>query len=411
MLHPMTNNTSTNYTNEIIALIQCDDTVKEFFSSINFNQRQIISFNNGLEIANRWQKEKLNIVAIFSQSEILSVAGISLLETFQKKKFPNVPFFLIIPPRHINDNNKNLALRAGIAEVFILPLNKESIEIRANFLIAHWKEISEKNSHKRFTRYKTPFIKRVFDVFFAGLALLMLSPIFLLIYILIRLESKGPVFYYSLRVGTGYRVFKFFKFRSMYVDADKRLKDLKHLNQYNNATKAVGESAAASTDEDVYLCETCRTAGTSCQFPIYADKNQWCEKAYMDVKKTKSGSAFFKIKDDPRITKIGKFIRNTSIDELPQLWNVIIGDMSIVGNRPLPLYEAEKLTTDKYSLRFLAPAGITGLWQVEKRGGKGEMSEEERLMLDNVYAQNHSFINDIKLILKTIPALFQKENV
>jgi len=84
--------------------------------------------------------------------------------------------------------------------------------------------------------------------------------------------------------------------------------------------------------------------------------------------------------------------------------------MSIVGNRPLPLYEAEKLTTDKYALRFAAPAGITGLWQVEKRG-KGDMSEEERLMLDNTYAQNHSMVNDLKLIFKTIPALLQKENV
>ncbi|MNT92897.1 UDP-glucose:undecaprenyl-phosphate glucose-1-phosphate transferase [compost metagenome] len=84
--------------------------------------------------------------------------------------------------------------------------------------------------------------------------------------------------------------------------------------------------------------------------------------------------------------------------------------MSIVGNRPLPIYEAEKLTTDKYVLRFAAPAGITGLWQVEKRG-RGEMSEEERLILDNTYALKQSFWNDIRLILKTIPALFQKENV
>ncbi|MEO7531733.1 MAG: sugar transferase, partial [Sediminibacterium sp.] len=121
-------------------------------------------------------------------------------------------------------------------------------------------------------------------------------------------------------------------------------------------------------------------------------------------------SAFLKFKDDPRITRAGKFIRNTSIDELPQLWNVIIGDMSIVGNRPLPLYEAEKLTTDKYAPRFMAPAGITGLWQVEKRG-KGEMSEDERLILDNIYAANFNLWYDLKLILKTIPALFQKENV
>lgn len=123
-----------------------------------------------------------------------------------------------------------------------------------------------------------------------------------------------------------------------------------------------------------------------------------------------SENAFIKLKNDPRVTKVGKILRNTSIDELPQLWNVFIGDMSIVGNRPLPLYEAEKLTTDKYAMRFMAPAGITGLWQVEKRG-KGEMSSEERMMLDNSYAETHSFTNDIKLILKTIPALFQKENV
>jgi lipopolysaccharide/colanic/teichoic acid biosynthesis glycosyltransferase len=228
----------------------------------------------------------------------------------------------------------------------------------------------------------------------------------LIVYILIRLESKGPAFYYSLRVGTGYKVFKFYKFRSMYVNADKRIKDLKHLNQYNI------DAAATNTDEPVVargLCDDCLRYG-KCQYPVFADNLQFCEKEFQGNKKSKSGSAFFKIKNDPRITKVGNFIRNTSIDELPQLWNVIIGDMSIVGNRPLPLYEAEKLTTDKYILRFAAPAGITGLWQVEKRG-KGEMSEDERLMLDNQYAQTYSLKNDLKLILKTIPALFQKENV
>ena len=193
----------------------------------------------------------------------------------------------------------------------------------------------------------------------------------------------------------------------MYVNADKRLKDLKHLNQYAPAA----DEATTSKIEEEYLCDECKAAGTGCKFPIYSDTIQWCEKQYSENKKAKAGSAFFKLKDDPRITKVGKFIRNSSIDELPQLWNVIIGDMSIVGNRPLPLYEAEKLTTDKYAMRFRAPAGITGLWQVEKRGKGGDMSEEERLMLDNTYAENHSFFNDFRLIFRTIPALFQKENV
>ena len=163
-------------------------------------------------------------------------------------------------------------------------------------------------------------------------------------------------------------------------------------------------------DESPVLCDWCLESGVKCRYPVYADNYHWCEKKYSILKKASANAAFIKIKDDPRVTKVGRFLRNTSIDELPQLVNVLIGDMSIVGNRPLPLYEAEKLTTDKYALRFMAPAGITGLWQVEKRG-KGDMSEEERLMLDNDYAMNHSFFYDIWLILKTIPALFQKESV
>jgi lipopolysaccharide/colanic/teichoic acid biosynthesis glycosyltransferase len=188
----------------------------------------------------------------------------------------------------------------------------------------------------------------------------------------------------------------------MYINADQRLKDLKHLNQYD--TDSAQPTRTHANDE---LCGDCSPYG-KCQFLFFADGLTVCEKNY--DKSAAEGSAFIKIKDDPRITKIGGFIRNSSIDELPQLVNVLLGNMSVVGNRPLPIYEAEKLTTDKYTLRFRAPAGITGLWQVEKRG-KGGMSEEERLMLDNSYAINHSFKNDLRVILKTIPALLQTENV
>ena len=106
----------------------------------------------------------------------------------------------------------------------------------------------------------------------------------------------------------------------------------------------------------------------------------------------------------------GRFIRKTSIDELPQLFNILKGDMSTVGNRPLPLYEAEMLTSNDWAMRFLAPAGLTGLWQVSKRG-REDMSERERKKLDNFYAQKYSFRFDMKILLSTIPALFQKEKV
>ncbi|MGB0429103.1 MAG: sugar transferase, partial [Bacteroidia bacterium] len=133
------------------------------------------------------------------------------------------------------------------------------------------------------------------------------------------------------------------------------------------------------------------------------------QKQFKLFQEQENGGVFMKFKDDPRITKVGKFIRNTSIDELPQLFNVFLGHMSLVGNRPLPLYEAEQLTADGYVERFLAPAGLTGLWQVMQRGK--EVSMEERIEMDNEYARNYSLWYDFKIILKTFPALFQQENV
>lgn len=396
-------NTTINRT--IIALVGFDDANKLAFENCDFKGRELIYFANGIEMAAAWQNEQLPIAAVVCNSEIMAPSGLALVEALKNKGLPSVPFFLIV--NHLNKNLIKLALSSGIADVFKQPLNVERIQEKINFLTNNWTALKGDLKSTTPKTKKIELSKRIFDLVFAGGALLLLSPLFLIIYILIRLESKGPAFYYSLRVGTGYRVFRFYKFRSMYVNADQRIKDLQHLNQYN--IDAGNEVKQTETAQHQFLCEDCRSYG-KCQYPLYADKISWCEKDFRFNQKNAAGSAFFKIKNDPRITKVGNFIRNTSIDELPQLWNVIIGDMSIVGNRPLPLYEAEKLTTDKYVLRFSAPAGITGLWQVEKRG-KGDMSEDERLMLDNTYAQNHSFKNDIKLILKTIPALLQKENV
>jgi lipopolysaccharide/colanic/teichoic acid biosynthesis glycosyltransferase len=334
----------------------------------------------------------------------MGIAGANLAATLRKKRMDNIPFFLFV--EKLNDSLVKICMHAGVADVFALPLHTSQIEIRVSFIIANWDHLRKRVSNPDFPEYKTPALKRIFDIMFASMVLICLSPLLLLVMIAMKLESKGPIFYYSLRIGTGYRVFRFYKFRSMYVDADQRLKELKHLNQYGG-----GEDPTAQETTAGELCEQCKQAGaTNCRNRLFADEHLWCEKQYMHVKKKKGAAAFFKFKNDPRVTPLGNILRNTSIDELPQLWNVIKGDMSIVGNRPLPLYEAEKLTTDKHVLRFLAPAGLTGLWQVEKRG-KGKMSEEERLMLDNNYAQNHSFIYDIKLILRTIPALFQKESV
>ncbi len=252
--------------------------------------------------------------------------------------------------------------------------------------------------------YKCPLWKRVFDIAFSLLALLFLSPFLLLTTLIILIESPGPIIYKSKRVGSNYVVFDFLKFRSMYKDADRRLKEFMALNQYKELESddpiLVGDNSANSIENND-LDDTC----------FVSDDDVVSEMAFLKEKKSKEKNAFVKYENDPRITKFGKIIRKFSIDELPQLLNVLKGDMSIVGNRPLPLYEAEMLTSDQYIDRFLGPSGLTGLWQVEKRGDSGKLSPEERKQLDIFYAKNYSFWMDIKIIFKTFTAFIQKENV
>jgi lipopolysaccharide/colanic/teichoic acid biosynthesis glycosyltransferase len=206
---------------------------------------------------------------------------------------------------------------------------------------------------------KQSVVKRVIDVILALSLIILLLPAFIIIAIAIKLESRGPIFYNANRAGKGFKIFKFYKFRTMEVNADKKIEALAHLNQYNSHTEV---------------------------------------------------ARFFKIYNDPRITKVGRFLRNTSLDELPQLFNVLKGDMSLVGNRPLPLYEAATLTTNEFVERFMAPAGITGLWQIKKRG-KAEMSIDERIELDISYARRANLLYDFWIMVKTPAALFQKSDV
>jgi lipopolysaccharide/colanic/teichoic acid biosynthesis glycosyltransferase len=251
------------------------------------------------------------------------------------------------------------AFAARVADCYSPTVPFADVKLRLQYLSAY-KILNEQLKdlpEQPLQQYKIPVLKRLLDLTISICALVLLSPFFLIIAILIKLDSKGPVFYTSKRVGTGYKIFDFYKFRSMRVNADKEVENL-----------------------------------------IATSANQYGD------------SAFFKMKNDPRVTKLGNFLRNSSVDELPQLFNVVKGDMSIVGNRPLPLYEAELLTTNEWSMRFLGPAGITGLWQIIKRG-KSDMSDRERKKLDNFYNKKFSVWLDLKIILMTVPVLFQKEKV
>ena len=241
--------------------------------------------------------------------------------------------------------------------------------------------------------------KRMFDIVFSILALLFFSPLIILIAIAIKLESKGPIIYSQQRVGTGYDLFTFYKFRTMVQHADKQIGKLEGLNEYLDQLRKEGEV------NGIEECPECKKLGHPCSPLLYMDGIEICENHYLRLRKSQLlQKVFFKVKDDPRITRVGKIIRQFHFDEIPQFYNVLKGDMSVVGNRPLPLYEAECLTTDEWAYRFMAPAGITGLWQIHA----GEIyNPEERIALDNQYAMIASPWTDFKIIVKTTLTFFR----
>lgn len=194
-------------------------------------------------------------------------------------------------------------------------------------------------------------LKRLLDLSCSFLGILILVPVFIIIAILIKInDPMGKVFFSQERVGKNQISFKMYKFRSMYSDAEERLEELLKFNEVEGA--------------------------------------------------------MFKMKDDPRITKIGNFLRKTSLDELPQLFNVLKGEMSLVGPRPPLVREIKDYTTyDKQ--RLMVKPGITGLWQIS---GRSSLSFNEMIELDLEYISSLSFFKDIKILLKTIIIVFMEKN-
>jgi len=194
-------------------------------------------------------------------------------------------------------------------------------------------------------------LKRLMDIFGSIIGLLITSIVFLFVSLAIKIEDpKGPVFFSQTRVGKNGKEFKMYKFRSMVTDAEARLESL--------------------------------------------------------LKHNETTGAMFKMKDDPRITRVGKFIRKTSIDELPQIWNVLKGDMSLVGPRP-PLLREVAEYNDYDKQRLLVVPGCTGLWQVS---GRSNIGFKEMVELDLKYIKKQSIFYDIKIIFKTVIILFHDKN-
>ena len=349
-------------------------------------------------------RERYNISILYEQTTNREADSIEL--SYLRKRYPRV--YITLVTEELKPENRKAYLQAGVNNTLPPHAEEENIQRMGAYLKARkeskLKEFSETH-RKVLNTFRLPLWKRTFDILFAGTAVIVLSPVLIGTAIAIRLESKGKIIYKSQRVGSNYQIFDFLKFRSMYTNADKRLKELNALNQYQIEEVENSDEGPEIRFDDL--------SGTSDEEEnlLISDDFVISEEDFMKKKEKAQNNTFIKLENDPRVTRVGRIIRKYSIDELPQLFNILKGDMSIVGNRPLPLYEAELLTSDAYIDRFMAPAGLTGLWQVEKRGDAGKMSAEERKQLDIKYARDFSFWLDMKIILKTLTAFVQKENV
>jgi lipopolysaccharide/colanic/teichoic acid biosynthesis glycosyltransferase len=293
---------------------------------------------------------------LFESAKDLTDLSSAMAHSSQKESLASIPSILLSCCK----DEINAPAASGPAKpdeiIYTDQLNGEQIAAKIIFWIKLKAAIHSFNEEKKiilpdfYSQGPEWTASRLLDIFVSFIGLLFLTPILALIALLIKLDSRGPVFYIAPRAGRGYRIFSFYKFRTMYTDASARQSELLSENEYK--------------PEDP------------------------------------RGPFFFKMQDDPRATRIGKWLRKTSLDELPQLLNVLKGDISLIGNRPLPLEEASTLTTNSWSKRFLAPAGIVSLWHIQKSDRK-QPSIKERLQYDLMYVRKQHLLLDLWLLIKT----------
>ena len=293
-------------------------------------------------------REKYDIAILFEERDLSKdIPEIQYL----RKKFPGV--YIVLVTEGINKEDRPVYLKAGINNSMSFDSTSEAFKNMSEFMMRRKQQkindINEKGSNLQ--AFRLPLWKRLFDITFSSIAILCLSPILLITALAIRMESKGAVVYKSKRVGSNYKIFDFLKFRSMYTDADKHLRDFNQLNQYQ-----AEEEEQNPAEEELLISDDMELNEE--EIMLISDDFVISEQSYTNKKSVEKKNAFVKLENDPRITKVGRIIRKYSIDELPQLINILKGDMSIVGNRPLPLYEAELLTTGyKICQNVLLPTG------------------------------------------------------
>jgi lipopolysaccharide/colanic/teichoic acid biosynthesis glycosyltransferase len=375
----------------------------EAISTLRAEKRISLTVQANVLAAENYLKSGQIPDAIFCEMTISGGDGLAMHEWVRKKsELAGVAFILFDQGFDAELYKKAIKIRVDDFYIFPLPPLQGLLD-RLLFLKEYRQKLKPIEPElNREIAYTMPASKRVFDVFAVSAGVIVLSPLLLIVMIAIKLESRGKVLHVTKRIGTAGKIFDYLKFRSMRDGVEPVISEM-------SAQKSQFTYGSQNSEIDFEKpCPKCSQLrpNITCSPLIHIGTESICEYWYSaqknEINHTKSTPGK---NESPRMTKVGKFIRNTGIDRLPQLINVLKGDMSIVGNRPLRLYEAEQLTKGDMSRRFLAPAGMTGLWQVEDRQRMRDISELERKSLDVAYSDhfignNYSFWYDFGILLR-----------
>lgn len=316
--------------------------IKEFLAIIQQRLRSI-------DILGWFDKEIIGLILIATNIEGTNDFLVKLCKN-EIVSLMNINYSMYCYPDEWAIENRNLLYNTTNTENFYHQLQNSTVDYKINKQFDFKPSFEIENNFKTAVSYKTPWWKRLLDFYIASMAIIFLSPLYLIIIFYIKITSKGPIFFMQKRVGFKGNVFKMYKFRTMHHDTNIKF----HENKMVDAIKS--------------------------------------DKAMVKLDKY-----------DPRIFPGGKLLRASSIDELPQLFNILKGEMSIVGPRPCIPYEAEAYMR-WHRHRFDLLPGLTGLWQVS---GKNKLTFQQMIRLDIKYAKNMSIWFDLEIILRTIPTVIE----
>jgi lipopolysaccharide/colanic/teichoic acid biosynthesis glycosyltransferase len=383
-----------NPLNDII-YIGCDPTTKKKLSEFPPTNHSYFLVPSVEEAIPKFSSENINPKLIIYDENSVTTIEVAKQKLQENSGTSKVPFIALV--NSITLEKKHLLKSSGITDIIKKPLDKDKHELLINSLLKLNLNVKTSCEHKRKIAFrKTTYGKRAIDVSLSSTCLILTSPVFLLVSLLIKIESKGSIITKSKKVGSGYRIFTSYNF-----SCEKKVTKTSLVSNF--------KTSSSGLTKEIHQIE--KEAFSNNKNPLlFGDEKSINESTHLLNNTSLHKTQLFDGCPEITLTKIGSILRKTKIEKLPQLINVFLGDLSIIGNLPLSVNDAEKRTTDEWTERFLAPAGLTNLRKIHKSNSSKNYHQKAHKQMDNEYARTFSTRKDAQLVIKKVIGFFHKDS-